>query len=683
MADHHPPPHPPPLPIDARYRRAPGQTPIIPERSGSLLAGAHAAAASATAALLHPSPSVRSADSAFPTSASSSAFSSSTAAAYDADASEIQRMVRKALELASVAVSLDNDSDYPRSLQAYNDTILLFETICERDDDICMRNNHLGPYRKSPPQPPLGPDTVPKASTGLAPGEKKRIIALRGSYMRRSEILSGVLNAHYAYRPIPADLAAMVAGTSRHFATQTTAPHPSLTNSATSSRRSITPRRYSLAPRSYEQTYDELVHAACMAAEHAKHPPDVGQQSDARHTFKLFAALLESMATTAIAGGADLTHALRIPAQLWIAPTHKLQAVDAKIAVCDAVVAILRPFQPDQQLMVALQQHQQQQQQQRPSGGGGGGGGGSQALFIAELTAAAATLESLRAAMVKKHRFFASGDTTSSASSSPVVSTASLPYQNNGSSISSSSIYSSNASSTTGAGAATMASSSSTRESHHSGQRVKHWGSKLSKGMEKLTSRPSLQHLDQYHMSQSLSSVASASQTNVAAINTTNTGSGTSGGGGGGGGGGERSTAMSTSFDSLASPITTSAPPNTPLDAPTAYRDALARCLASASPLGKAREDVLDTIAREQSLSMMLSASSSLHADYSSSSSSTMTTSDAELHARATDSQRAVLDALDAVARGLKALIVVGFLKRDVGVLAARFWKKMRRVAVS
>ncbi|KAI8593474.1 hypothetical protein BDZ88DRAFT_448441 [Geranomyces variabilis] len=627
MADHPPQPPAPALSVDPRFRRAPGQTPVIPERSGSLLPGAQAtvaAAASATAHLLPPfSSTARIERTNSPTSAT--AFSSSVVAGCDSDVSEIQRMVRKALELASVAVSLDTDSDYPRSLQAYNDTILLFETICERDDDICMRNNHLGPYRKCPPVPPLGPDTVPKASVGLAPGEKKRIMALRGSYMRRSEILSGVLNAHYAYKPIPADLAAMVAGTPRHVLNQ--APHP-LISSSTSSRRSITPRTYSLAPRSYEQTYDELVNTASLSTEPAKHPPDMPQPSDAGRTFKLFAALLESMTTTAVAGGADLTPALRIPAQLWVAPTHKLQAVDAKIAVCDAVVAILRPFQTEQQLMVALQ---------RP-------GGGSQALFVAELTAAAATLESLRAAMVKKHRFFASGDSTPMAS--PVVSTASLPYQN---SSSSSSLLS--------------AATASTRDSHgihgHSGQRVKHWGSKLSKGMEKLTSRPSLQHLDQFHMSQSSSSIASASQNQ--ASNNAATNSDSRGGAGGSGGGG--SAPLGTSLDSLSSPITTSAPPNTPLDAPTAYRDALARCLASASPLGKAREDVLDTVARQQHI--------------------LGTETDAELAARATDQQRAVLDALDSVARGLKALIIVGFLRRDVGVLAARFWKKMRRVAVS
>ncbi|KAJ3179878.1 hypothetical protein HDU87_002446 [Geranomyces variabilis] len=632
MADQSPQPSAPALSVDPRFRRAPGQTPVIPERSGSLLPGAQAAAASMTAHLLPAFTSTARPDH---TSSpiSPSAFSSSAAAGYGSDASEIQRMVRKALELASVAVSLDTDSDYPRSLQAYNDTILLFETICERDDDICMRNNHLGPYRKCPPVPPLGPDTVPKASIGLAPGEKKRIMALRGSYMRRSEILSGVLNAHYAYKPIPADLAAMVAGTPRHLLSQ--APPYPLANSSTSSRRSITPRRYSLAPRSYEQTYDELVHNA-LSTEPAKHPPDMTQQSDAGRTFKMFAALLESMTTTAVAGGADLTHALRIPAQLWVAPTHKLQAVDAKIAVCDAVVAILRPFQTEQQLMVALQRS---------------GAGGSQALFVAELTAAAATLESLRAAMVKKHKFFASGDNTP-VSSSPVVSTASLPYQSS----SSSSLLS----------AATAA---STRDvSHgihgHSGQRVKNWGSKLSKGMEKLTSRPSLQHLDQFHMSQSSSSIATTASQNQAGNNSAGMISDSRSNSGGGSGGGGGLAPMGTSLDSLSSPITNSAPPNTPLDAPTAYRDALARCLASASPLGKAREDLLDTVAREQ---RVLGNSET----------------DAELAARATDQQRAVLDALDAVARGLKALIIVGFLRRDVGVLAARFWKKMRRAAVS
>ncbi|KAJ3017592.1 hypothetical protein HKX48_003457 [Thoreauomyces humboldtii] len=335
-------------------------------------------------------------------------------------------------------VELDKQQHRSAAQDAYNDAILLFEEIIERSDEEYLQTQRLGRHSGKGAVPKDAPARVNR----LTSADRDKLIKMRKIYVDRSETL------------------AQETGKSGH-PPVATAALSRRANSAATTASSRSP------PRTYEAMYDEML----SSISNAPQPVTDNSQIDfggCSRTLAVLAALRKSMTR---GSGAAITPTLGIPLALWTVPLHKVHAADAKIAACDSVAAILKPIAAHLTVVTASQTTQNS----------GGLPTSSSATSLAsppriirdfralagDLRTAQTQLDALRSTLVRKHKAFALDLATPSAS--PNVSSNSLPH--------------------TPTNTPTTATAPSTR--------VKHWGSKLSKSMEKLTSsRQSLQHLD-------------------------------------------------------------------------------------------------------------------------------------------------------------------------------------------
>ncbi|KAI8911979.1 hypothetical protein DFJ77DRAFT_468474 [Powellomyces hirtus] len=589
MSDNHPPPQQQRSPQHPQHP----SLPYIPERSGSLLTG-----------------------SARPDRPHSASHSPLSRTSTPPQPNSLHPLVATALSRADTAVGLDNEGRYQPALQAYNETVLMFERIMEKADATQLRNKGIG-----------GSGIGEERGPGLSEVDRKRIIAMRNAYIRRAETLNGFLG-----------------GAGRTCAPTTTFPSsPPPAAAAASSNpstraASYTHHRHSVLARTYEQVFDELTANTTLTA------PRPSPQRHNNKAFTLLTALLDSMTTTTTTSSVPISDVVLIPPQLWVAPSHKLPSIETKIAACETVAAILRPISESTSAVTtpisATPSTHSNAQDPR--------------ILLRDLTTAVHNLEQLRSTLVKKHKFFASADSTPV--NSPTTSASSLTFSNHNLPTGSSSHFTTTAATTSSAAA-------DNRHNHH---RVKHWSSKITKGMEKLTSRPSLQHLDQQHSAhatlvappQSASANSSAISLHLhhqpaLSLDTLATH--------------PQPTHHSTSATPSASiPAALNPPPPTPTTptpaphhhpttttSPTAYRDALVRVLATVTPLASLHQHLINNPSTTTAAPM-------------------------------SDSTRILLiDAAETLAQNVAAILYTGFLKRDLQSLAARFWKKMRRVALA
>ncbi|TPX71134.1 hypothetical protein SpCBS45565_g01226 [Spizellomyces sp. 'palustris'] len=212
-------------------------------------------------------------------------------------ASSLQPLLAQALARAELAVKLDGESKYVEALQAYCDTILIFEMVLEKADEAFL-GIHADSEGRRENTPVLLKD------------DRKRLIELRNTYVQRVGVLLSTLPSEYT----------------AWYNSRATARPPTSRAPSTADIRSA---RGSVTPFMPLNPYEAVMMADPSIAE----PPEPPPSNPELRVFWLMRLLARSMTT-----GGFLTNGLYVPREVWIQSGAKFTAMETKLAACNEVI---------------------------------------------------------------------------------------------------------------------------------------------------------------------------------------------------------------------------------------------------------------------------------------------------------------------------------------------------------
>ncbi|KAI9093793.1 hypothetical protein DFS34DRAFT_596028 [Phlyctochytrium arcticum] len=219
----------------------------------------------------------------------------------------LQPLLAQALARAELAVRLDAESKYVEALQAYCDTILIFEIALEKADEAQLSvqlRSRIGRASQS---------SLAHQSNVLLKEDRKRLIELRNTYVQRVGVLLSTLPAEYT------------AWYNSRATTRSAAPLDRSRSASISYSRN---KRLSHSSHTPSTPIEPPVDDPTMA-ETAEPPPS---NPDLR-VFWLMRLLSKSMTS-----GGYVTNGLFVPRQVWSQPGARFVAFESKMAACNDVM---------------------------------------------------------------------------------------------------------------------------------------------------------------------------------------------------------------------------------------------------------------------------------------------------------------------------------------------------------
>ncbi|KAI9011249.1 hypothetical protein BC832DRAFT_333800 [Gaertneriomyces semiglobifer] len=214
------------------------------------------------------------------------------------------QLVTQALQRADLAVKLDHDSRYTEALQAYSDTIFLFESALEKADEATwnseVENRNVGLQRRQS----MLPD-----GWYLSLEDRRRLVELRNGYVKRVDVLL----------PLQPPLGKLL---------YNSRPSSILPPTAASFRRSS-----SIKPTAPSQSLFESI---LTPEPFLSEPPDPPPPNPLQRPFYYMRLLAQSIST-----GGFITPSLYIPRQLWLQPASKFVALEAKQSAVDQLLNVI------------------------------------------------------------------------------------------------------------------------------------------------------------------------------------------------------------------------------------------------------------------------------------------------------------------------------------------------------